>query len=183
MQAVADILAAQGSMILFPLALVEGPVVVLTAAALADLAGLNLWAIWLVAVAADLVGDCILYGLGRFLPDAVPRSLRPKTQIAQLGRMFAASGATILLTAKLTHVAGLPTLVAAGIARMPFAGFFWWNLVGTAVKATAMVLAGWGFGLSILRIWEGGMIFPAIGAALLVIVLILFWRFWTCNRA
>ncbi len=40
MQAVADILAAQGSMILFPLALVEGPVVVLTAAALADLAGL-----------------------------------------------------------------------------------------------------------------------------------------------
>jgi len=46
-----------------------------------------------------------------------------------------------------------------------------------------MVLAGWGFGLSILRIWEGGMIFPAIGAALLVIVLILFWRFWTCNRA
>ena len=66
---------------------------------------------------------------------------------------------------------------------MPVAGFFWWNLVGTAVKATAMVLAGWGFGLSILRIWEGGMIFPAIGAALLVIVLILFWRFWTCNRA
>ena len=123
MQAVADILAAQGSMILFPLALVEGPVVVLTAAALADLAGLNLWAIWLVAVAADLVGDCILYGLGRFLPDAVPRSLRPKTQIAQLGRMFATSGATILLTAKLTMWQACPRWSRPGSRACPLRAF------------------------------------------------------------
>lgn len=183
MQEIAEILAAQGPAILFPLALIEGPVVILTAAALADLAGLNLWAVWAVAVGADLAGDCLLYALGRFLPDAIPRRLRPRAPIDQLGRMFGASGAMLLLTAKLTHVAGLPTLVAAGIGRMPFFGFLWWNLVGTVAKASAIVLAGWFFGVSILRIWEDGMIVPALGAALLLIVVILFWKVWTWNRA
>jgi membrane protein DedA with SNARE-associated domain len=54
------ILQTDGLLLLFPLAVVEGPIVTVIAAYLASLGYLNIFAVFAVVVAADLVGDSIM---------------------------------------------------------------------------------------------------------------------------
>ena len=150
MAALQAALAEHGAWVLFLLAVIEGPVVVLGATALGQIGAMDIRFVWFVAVVADLVGDSALYFLGRHLPDCLPRSLRPSGVRGRAESVFRTSGARILLVAKLTHFAGLPTLIAAGFARMPLARFLFWNLVGTLPKVTAIVLAGSQFWKSVL---------------------------------
>lgn len=150
MAALQAALAEHGTWVLFLLAVIEGPMVVLGATALAQIGAMDVRLVWVVAVAADLVGDTVLYLLGRHLPDCLPERLRPSGARGRVEDAFWASGARILLLAKLTHFAGLPTLIAAGFARMPFARFLFWNLVGTLPKVTAIVVVGCLFWTSVL---------------------------------
>lgn len=150
MAALQAALADQGAWILFLLAVIEGPIVVLGATALAQIGAMDLWLVWVTAVLADLVGDTVLYLFGRYLPDCLPQRLRPSGARGRAEGVFRASGARLLLLAKLTHFAGLPTLIAAGFARMPYARFLFWNLVGTLPKVTAIVLVGGLFWTSVL---------------------------------
>lgn len=145
-------LAPQGHLVLFLLAMLEGPVIIATTSALADTLKLHLGTIWVTALAADLAGDMLLYVTGRFLSHLIPRRLRNMTPKADLTRLFDRSGARILVIAKLTHIAGLPTLLAAGYARMPVLRFLGWNLVGTLPKVTLIVLAGWALGTGVILV-------------------------------
>jgi len=150
MAALQAALAEHGAWVLFLLAVIEGPVVVLGATALAHIGAMDIRVVWVVAVAADLVGDTVLYLFGRHLPDCLPERQRPSGVRSRAESVFGTSGARLLLLAKLTHFAGLPTLIAAGFARMPLARFLFWNLVGTLPKVTAIVLAGSLFWKSVL---------------------------------
>lgn len=172
MLSLADLLAAHGLADLFPLAVAEGPVVVLTAAAFPDALGMPLIGIWMVAVLADLTGDVLLYSAGRFAPLAVPRSLQSDATERQLGRLFGVSGPKTLLLAKWTHVAGLPVLVAAGIARMPLVPFLWWNLIGTLPKAGCFVLAGWWLGHWAVQLWSTAGVNGVTTAFILIVVVL-----------
>lgn len=135
---------------IFLLAVIEGPVVILGATALAQIGAMDVRLVWVLAVIADLVGDTVLYLIGRYLPACLPRRFQPSGARSRAEGVFRTSGARILLMAKLTHFAGLPTLIAAGFARMPFARFLFWNLFGTLPKVTAIVLAGHLFWRSVL---------------------------------
>lgn len=176
MQGLAELLAAHGPAVLFPLAMVEGPVVIMTAAAFSDGFSLSLAGLWVLAVLADLAGDMLLYAIGRFAPQIAPKRLRPEGTERQLSRLFGRSGAGILLLAKWTHFAGLPTLVAAGVARMPFSAFLWWNLIGTLPKTGCLVLAGWWLGLWAIRLWDwAGLTGVALACLVLVVLLAIFF--------
>lgn len=144
-------LADYGFWVLFLLAVIEGPLVILGATALSQLGACDIRLVWGTAVLADLIGDTLLYLVGRHLPDCLPARHRPHLARSRAERMFRTSGARILLLAKLTHFAGLPTLIAAGFGRMPYAAFLFWNLIGTLPKATAIVLVGWLFWQTVLQ--------------------------------
>ena len=59
-------LAAHGSMLILPVAIVEGPVVAVIAGALSAAGILDWpWAL-LMLVLGDLIGDCIYYAIGRY---------------------------------------------------------------------------------------------------------------------
>ena len=150
MESVQTFLAAHGGWALFALALVEGPLVVLAATALARIGTLDITFVWAVAVLADLAGDTILYLLGRFLPGLIPVRFRPSLAREQTCALFRQSGVRLLLFGKLTHVAGLPVLVAAGFGRMPLLPFSIWTLIGTVLKVSAIVLVGWTFWQALL---------------------------------
>ena len=144
-------LADYGVWVLFLLAMIEGPLVVLGATALSQMGVIDIRLVWGIAVLADLAGDSLLYLMGRHLPDCLPARHRPHLARTRAETMFETSGARIRLLAKLTHFAGLPTLIAAGFGRMPFAGFLFWNLVGTLPKVTVIVLVGWLFWQTVLQ--------------------------------
>src|SRR6185369_7099489 len=53
-------------LVIFPIAVVEGPIISIITGFLASLGKLNFWAGFGVVAMADLVGDTLYYSLGRF---------------------------------------------------------------------------------------------------------------------
>ena len=140
-----------GLVVLFLLAIVEGPIVTVIAAYVASLGHLNIVSVYAVVVVSDLVGDSICYGLGRMGDEF--RIMRwgarmgvTKIRLAKLKQQFHVSGGKILLVGKLTHAAGFPILVAAGVSRMSYPSFLWFNLLGTLPKSFFFLLVGYTLG-------------------------------------
>lgn len=179
-ESVLALVASHGLWLIAPLALLEGPIVTVLSGWLAGQGALSLWAVVPVVVAADLAGDAILYALGRRGPDALPGWLRRRwqprrAQVVAMARHFRSHGGRTLLTAKLTHVAGLPVMLAAGAARMPLASFLVYSLLGTIPKCAAFLAVGWTFGAAWQRIdgwlWWGGLGMAALLAAGAVVLI------------
>jgi membrane protein DedA with SNARE-associated domain len=140
-----------GLLIIAPLAVLEGPVVSVVAGYLAKTGLIAMSQAFGVLVLADLLGDVILYGIGR---RGRARVVRPwlsrlgvtRRRLAQVVRAFRAHGGRILVLGKLTHSAGFAVLLAAGMARMPFAKFLALNLLATLPKVAFFLGLGWWFG-------------------------------------
>ena len=78
LDAALQLLQAHGLLLLFPLAMVEGPIVTVLAAYLARLGHLNLAAVFIVVIVADLVGDAVLYLVGRLSHGSLPPRWRAR---------------------------------------------------------------------------------------------------------
>ncbi|MGB8621367.1 MAG: DedA family protein [Paracoccaceae bacterium] len=140
-----------GLLILFPLAVLEGPIVTVIAAYFAQLGLMNVVGVYTVCVIADLAGDAALYGLGLWAPGRFPvRWLLwlgiTQDRLARLEAHFRERGPRTLLLGKLTHSAGFAVLLAAGASRMRFATFLWYNLLATLPKTLLFVVIGYSFG-------------------------------------
>lgn len=168
---ISTLIASHGLWLLAPIAVLEGPIVTVIAAWLASQGILNLWAVIAIVTAADLVGDVGLYALGRWGLGRMPARLRIRLgltdeRLASAAAHFEGRGGRTLLFGKITHSAGFAVLIAAGIARMPVARFFWFNLLGTVPKSLAFVALGYAVGQSYASIdgWitKGTLIMGAV---------------------
>ncbi len=148
---ITTLIAKYGLAIVAPIAVVEGPIVTVIAAWLASQGILGLWSVSLIVIAADIVGDFILYAMGRWGLNRLPAGLMARLGLTRarlegLGSHFAERGGRSLLIGKVTHSMGFAVLAAAGMARMPAVPFFWYNLLGTIPKSLLFVALGYGFG-------------------------------------
>jgi membrane protein DedA with SNARE-associated domain len=145
-----NLVQAHPFLFLFPLAVVEGPIVTVVAAWLLRDNLWNLAAVYAICVLADLVGDAVLYALGRRAHALSPRWQQrlglTTDRLGQLNAHFDSHGPTTLAIGKLTHSAGFAVLLAAGASRMPFGRFLGWNLLATLPKTLAFLLIGYAFG-------------------------------------
>jgi membrane protein DedA with SNARE-associated domain len=137
--------------LLFPIMVVEGPIITIIAGFLVSLGSLDFPITYAVAVTADLVGDTLYYLVGRFganrFVDRWGKYLRISwEQIETLKRHFERHVGKTLLMGKLTHGAGGLILLAAGVAKIPYLRFFWFNLLGTLPKSLVLLLVGYYFG-------------------------------------
>jgi membrane protein DedA with SNARE-associated domain len=144
-------LAVYGYLALFPLALAEGPVATVFAAFLAARGVLEIAPVYVVVVLADLVGDMLLYGAGRWLPGWLDRrrgawAARLRERVATLAPRIRARAGAMLLFGKLTHSAGFAVLLAAGAAHVRILPFLAFNLAGSLVKSAVLVAIGYWFG-------------------------------------
>ncbi len=148
---------AHGLYILFPLAVVEGPIVTVVAAFLASQGYLSLLAVYLAVVLADLVGDVAFYLTGRYgkqlLLDRWGHYVGiTRARLVMLEDHFRSHGGKTLLIAKATHSLGFAALLAAGASHMRFGPFLWYNLLGTLPKCLFFLLVGYLLGSSYLQI-------------------------------
>ncbi|MCB1336141.1 MAG: VTT domain-containing protein [Maritimibacter sp.] len=162
LETVAALLAKHGLAVVAPIAVLEGPIVTVIAAWLASKGVFPLWAVALVVILADLVGDLGLYALGRWgrghLPARFMRRLGlGEERLAALSGHFAHKGGRTLLFGKLTHSVGFAVLAAAGAARMKLGQFLWFNFLGTVPKSLFFVALGYSFGAAFSQIdnWIG----------------------------
>ncbi|SFQ56385.1 DedA family protein [Donghicola eburneus] len=142
------LIATHGLWVVAPIAVLEGPIVSVISAWLAQRGLFDLTQLILVLVLADLAGDALLYALGRWGLHLLPATWLRRVGLREgrlrlMSRKFGHQGGRILTLGKLTHVAGAAVLVAAGLARMPFAAFMLYNTLATIPKTLAFVALGY----------------------------------------
>lgn len=178
----ADLLALvqhYGLAILGPLAIVEGPIISVLGGYLAGRGLLDLWGLLVVVIAADLIGDSILYWIGlrggRLLPARLRARLQSNSGLQdKLRREMQDHGARALVIAKITHGAGFAVLLAAGAVRYPFGRFLAANLGATIVKSSALVALGWWMGDQ----WQRAQVWMDRAIVMVVALAIIAFLIW-----
>jgi membrane protein DedA with SNARE-associated domain len=176
-EAVMALIQGYGLWILAPFAIIEGPIATVLAAYLAHQGYMNLAAVYGVCVAGDLMGDALFYLLGRYGAGRLPVALLQRLGMTSARKLsmtqhFTAKGGRILIFAKITHSAGMPILIASGMAKMNFTLYIWYNLLGTLPKTAFLAMIGYYFGAAyglidtyIYRISLGVLVLLILGAA------------------
>lgn len=180
-QLIADV-GSYGAVILLPLSILEGPIVTVLAGYAARLGLFQIPLAFAIVVLGDLIGDALFYLMGRRGLRLVPDKWRSRLglvpeRVAALSDHFADKGGRTLILAKITHSAGAAVMVAAGMARMNFWMFMWYNFLGTLPKSAVFLAVGYVLGEAATKlgptITEGSLIMLvllAVGGAI--------WWFW-----
>lgn len=183
LETVTALIAKEGLAILAPIAMLEGPIVTVIAAWLASRGLLDIWSVTLVVIAADIAGDMLYYAVGRWGLNRLPQGWLMKmglnrARLSALAGHFNHKGGRTLVIGKITHSAGAPILVAAGLAHMSIWRFFWVNTLATIPKSLFFVALGYTLGSAYSQIdnW--------IARASLVLLggLVLFGLGWVLRR-
>ena len=165
--------------ILFPLALVEGPVIMTVSGVLLKLGYFTFWPLYFVLMAGDLAADILWYAVGYYGGHPLVRrygkyfsisdALLAKTETA-----FHRHQNKILFISKITMGLGfaLVILITAGIMRIPFKKYVLFNMFGQTIWTALLIGIGYFFGSVVVLVNEGlrlatGIAFAVITAALL----------------
>ncbi len=165
--------------ILFPIAVIEGPIITILGGFLVAQGVLDLYAVYLLLVVGDLVGDSLYYAIGRFGGRRFIKrwgyifGLKEKHLVAAETK-FKAHPKKILLIGK-TQAWGSLTLVAAGITEMPYSSFLFINLIGTAVKTLLLLIIGYYFGQAYNSLAHYFDYFGIASIALTIIIILIIW--------
>ncbi len=161
---------------LFPVAVVEGPIITVLAGFLSSLGYLNIFIAYAVIVVADIVGDGMYYALGYFgrqkFIERWGRFLGITMERAEkLEKHFAKHSGKTLIIGKLTHAVGAIVLVTAGIAKVPFWRFIWYNFIPTLPKSLVLLLIGYYLGESYAKI-STYLDYTALGTIIITVIFI-----------
>jgi len=159
---------------IFPLAFFEGPIITVIAGFLSSLGYLNFLVAYLVIVIADLTSDLIYFWLGefggrRFIAKRGRYFGIASKQAERLEKYFRRHSGKMLFLGKLLHGVGTVFLVAAGLAKMPFLKFIFYNSLATLLKSLILLVIGFYFGqaFATINIYLENITLFFIGAALL----------------
>lgn len=166
--------------LLFIIAVVEGPLITILAGWLSFLGHLSTWLAYIVVLFGELIADTLYYALGYYGREKVfrwfPKTLgKSKDKIEKFEKMLHAHAGKTLLITKLTHVGGIPTLIAAGAVRVPFLKFSLYNTIATIPKISALFIIGYFFGSAAGKI---NHYFEYGGTILTILVVIFFINYF-----
>lgn len=144
------IIQQYGYISIFPASIIEGPVIAVLAGFIASLGKLNIFLVFLILLAGDVVGDTLYYSIGLF---------GRKTFIVRWGKFIGITENKIttlesyfkkhkwkILAFGKTQPIGSAVLVTAGIARMPYLHFIFYNTLFSLPKIFILELIGFYFG-------------------------------------
>lgn len=138
-------------LILFPLAIVEGPVLAIIAGFICTEGYLNIFIVYPVIVLGDVVGDSIVYMVGRWgVPVFLKKILKHfgmKTENIEKARgYFDANSQKAISLSKITLGIGIAGIYFAGNARIPYSRFLKICLVTSALQYVVYLGIGLLFG-------------------------------------
>ncbi len=150
MDKVIALLLAYKYAIMLPLAIVEGPIVIILGGFLSTMHLMNPIIVYVIGVSGDLIGDTLFYGLGRFGGRSLlKRGIRfgiTEEKLDNAKKYFAEHHKRALVTAKLVHGIGISGLVAAGALKIAYWRYmrtvFLIALAQSAVLLTIGILFG-----------------------------------------
>jgi membrane protein DedA with SNARE-associated domain len=157
----------------------EGPITTLAAAVTASTGYLNPIEIFVAAAIGNLIADTLWYSLGylgkiEWLQRYGGWLGLKEGSLAGLQEDIHAHIHKILFVAKLTLGLVIPTLIAAGLARVPFKRWFGVLFAAECLWTGGLVLTGYYFGYLAQRI-ETDLRYLSVGGAVLAIALAIYY--------
>lgn len=157
--------------ILIPLAIVEGPIVSVIAGFFVTLNIFNWWAVYLIVVAGDIVGDTMYYGIGRFGEKYLLKRFGKHFGITEekytaAKDFFHIHKIKTVVLSKIIHGVGFTGLIVAGSLKVPYFRYILLCLMTTVFQAALFLIIGILFGHAYVKI---GMYLDYFAASTLVI--------------
>ncbi len=136
--------------ILFPLAIIEGPIISVIAGFLVALGLLNAVFVYGIVVLGDLVGDTLVYSLGywgvRIIHTYGPRFGVTAERLEYAKGYFNEHQQKAVALSKLVHGIGVTGLIAAGSLHVPYRRYIKICFLVTLFQAAAFLTVGILFG-------------------------------------
>ncbi|MDI6778171.1 MAG: DedA family protein [Patescibacteria group bacterium] len=142
---------------MFVLMILEGPIVTIISAFLASMGFFNVFIVFILSVAGDVIGDIILYFIGYFGGPAITKKaqkfLKVKDSVVEkLKAKFHENSAKIVFYVKSTTGLSYITFITAGSLRMKLSKFVTFSILGGLVWSSLLVVIGYFFGYAAERI-------------------------------
>ena len=145
-------------LVIFPVAVFEGPIIIIISGFLVYLGFLNPYVAYFILVVADVVGDYLHYALGKY-----GKNLSWFKRVARLfgydenksrflENHFEKHNGKTLLIAKISHGVGGAIQIASGIANVDIFEFLRFSIIGTSIKTLTLLLIGYYVGGSYIKI-------------------------------
>jgi membrane protein DedA with SNARE-associated domain len=167
-----------GYMIMFVLMVPFQPIVTLIGAFMASQGIFNVFVVFCVSIFGSLVGDTLLYMIGRkWGMRFVQRFGRyvgvTQQRVLRMEDAFLAHGAKIVIGVKSTTGLCWVTFIAAGILRMRFRNFLLYTLIGGVIWSGGLTIVGYFFGYMYAQIvdyisYAGWIVFGAMTAVVVL---------------
>ena len=151
-----NLLLAYKYLIFLPLAIIEGPIITVVAGFLVTLGKMNIFIVYLLAIAGDLIGDGALYAVGRFGKNFVRKyghyigASEVKLDKAKI--FFAEKHNKAIAMSKIFHGVGVSGLVAAGVLEIPYIRYFRTCTLISFIQAAVFLAIGLIFGHAYVQI-------------------------------
>jgi len=163
-------------LILFPLIVVEGPIITIISGFLVSTGFLDLIPAYLTILIANLVGDAIYYSAGRWwFKSSITRLTNffrvKKERMERLESRLRKNSGKLIFFGKLSHFLGAPILVASGVVEIPFIKYIIYCFFAEAPKSLILLLVGYFFGSTISN-YGRYMNLTFLGLTILTLVLI-----------
>jgi len=169
--------------ILFPFAVLEGPIVTVIAGYLSSMNLLNFWIVYGVVVLGDTVGDILYFAAGkwgrmkfcrrwgRFLDMRIER-------VERLEKYFAKHAGKTLFWGKFGYGVVGTLMFAAGIADVSFMRFLGFTFIATLIKSMILVQIGFYFGYAYeqIKIYLDYTSYITIALAILLILIYIYFQ-------
>ncbi|EKE21635.1 MAG: hypothetical protein ACD_7C00165G0004 [uncultured bacterium] len=182
-QEILNFLSDWGYWIILPLMIIEGPIVTILSSMLASFGVLNVWVVLIFSMLGDIIGDVILYWLGkvwgmRFVDNVGKYVGITRKLVLKMENYFISHGGKTIFAVKSTTGLCWAMFVAAGIVKMDFRKFVGYSIFGGVVWSGFLVAMGYFYGYMWQQIkqyieWAGLL---AIGLAIITFVIITFYK-------
>lgn len=186
LEQITELLIQYKYFILFPIIVIEGPIISVVAGFLIALNYLSFYGAFIVVVFGDLVGDVLDYSIGRWggrkIIDKWGRYIGINSeQVKKVEGHFERNAGKTLLLGKALHGIGGVFLYAAGAAKVPILKFIWFNFLGTVPKSFILILIGFYFGHAISTVKSYLELISAISIGIVAIA-ILAWLYFKKDK-
>ncbi len=154
---VLNLIKTLGYPMMLLLMIIEGPIVAILGAFLASLGFFNVFAVFILSIIGDIIGDLILYAIGyhggsRILKKA-EKVLKVKPAIVEkIEKLFEKHGRKTIFAVKSTTGLCWITFIAAGAVKMDLKKFLFGSISGGLVWSSFLVIIGYFFGYAFLKI-------------------------------
>ena len=151
------LISKYGYFIIFPLMIIEGPIITIIASFLASLGAFNVFFIYILGVIGNVIGDIVYYGIGKFGRDRFLVKYGKyigidASKIEYIENHYKKHLLKTILIAKLTEAPVIPVLISAGIAKTDFKKFLSISILAEIPKVAIIVLIGFFFGKFYVKI-------------------------------